>query len=47
MCTVLELGLIEYQEAYHLQRTLHQQRVEGKISDVSAPIGASTYHHHW
>jgi len=34
MCTVLELGLIEYQEAYHLQRTLHQQRVEGKISDV-------------
>jgi lipoic acid synthetase len=34
MCTVLELGLIEYQEAYNLQRTLHQQRVEGKISDV-------------
>ena len=34
MCTVLELGLIEYQEAYHLQRTLHQHRVEGKISDV-------------
>jgi lipoate-protein ligase B len=34
MCLVLELGLIEYQKAYHLQRTLHQQRVEGKISDV-------------
>ncbi|MCJ7783637.1 MAG: lipoyl(octanoyl) transferase LipB [Desulfobacterales bacterium] len=34
MCVVLELGLIEYQEAYNLQRTLHQQRVEGKISVV-------------
>jgi lipoic acid synthetase len=34
MCVVLELGLIEYQEAYNLQRTLHQQRVEGKISDI-------------
>ncbi len=34
MCVVLELGLIEYQEAYNLQRTLHQQRVERKISDV-------------
>jgi len=34
MCIVLELGLIEYQEAYKLQRTLHQQRVEGKIPDV-------------
>lgn len=34
MCVVLELGLIEYQEAYHLQRNLHRQRVEGKISDV-------------
>jgi len=34
MCIVLELGLIEYQEAYNLQRTFHQQRVEGKIPDV-------------
>jgi lipoic acid synthetase len=34
MCTVLELGLMEYQEAYELQKTLHRQRVEGKISDV-------------
>jgi len=34
MCIVLELGLIEYQEAYNLQRTLHQQRAEGKIPDV-------------
>ena len=34
MCVVFELGLVEYQEAYNLQRTLHQQRVEGKIPDV-------------
>jgi lipoic acid synthetase len=34
MCIVLELGLMEYQEAYNLQRILHRQRVEGKISDV-------------
>jgi lipoic acid synthetase len=34
MGTVLKLGLMEYQEAYKLQRTLHRQRVEGKISDV-------------
>ena len=34
MCVVLELGLIEYQEAYNLQRNLHRQRVEGKIPDV-------------
>jgi len=34
MCVVLELGLIEYQEAYYLQRNLHRQRVQGKISDV-------------
>jgi lipoic acid synthetase len=34
MGVVLELGLIEYQEAHHLQRILHQQRVEGKIPDV-------------
>jgi len=34
MCTVWELGLIEYEEAYHLQKTLYQQRVEGKIPDI-------------
>jgi lipoic acid synthetase len=34
MCIVLEMGLMEYQEAYQLQRTLHRQRVEGKIDDV-------------
>ena len=34
MCIVLKLGLMEYQEAYKLQRILHHQRVEGKISDV-------------
>lgn len=34
MCIVLELGFMEYQEAYKLQRSLHRQRVEEKISDV-------------
>jgi lipoate-protein ligase B len=34
MCIILELGLIEYREAYELQKTLHRQRVEGKIPDV-------------
>ena len=34
MCVVLELGLVEYQEAYKLQRTLHRQRIDGKISNV-------------
>jgi lipoate-protein ligase B len=34
MCIILEMGLMDYQEAYELQRTLHRQRVEGKISDV-------------
>jgi lipoate-protein ligase B len=34
MCIVLELGLMEYQEAYKLQRILHRQRVEGRISDM-------------
>ena len=34
MCLVLNLGLIEYNEAYKLQTILHRQRVEGKISDV-------------
>jgi len=34
MCLIWHLGLIEYSEAYQLQRTLHRQRVEGKIDDV-------------
>jgi lipoate-protein ligase B len=34
MCVVLKLGLVEYQEAYKLQRTLHRQRIDGKISNV-------------
>ena len=34
MCVVFKLGLMEYQEAYKLQRTLQFQRVEGEISDV-------------
>ena len=34
MCEVLDLGLMEYGEAWKLQRRLHHQRVEGKISDV-------------
>jgi len=34
MGSVLKLGLMEYQEAYKLQRTLHRRRVDKKISDV-------------
>jgi lipoate-protein ligase B len=34
MCLVWNLGLMEYSEAYKLQRTLHHQRVEEKIPDV-------------
>jgi lipoate-protein ligase B len=34
MCLVWDLGLIEYSEAWKLQRRLHCQRVEGKIDDV-------------
>jgi len=34
MCLVWNLGLIEYSEAWKLQRRLHRQRVEGKIDDV-------------
>jgi lipoyl(octanoyl) transferase len=34
MCYVWDLGLMEYNEAYELQKTLHCQRVEGKISDM-------------
>jgi len=34
MCLVWNLGLIEYSEAWKLQRRLHRQRAEGKIDDV-------------
>jgi len=34
MCEVWDLGLMEYSEAWELQRRLHCQRAEGKISDV-------------
>jgi len=34
MCQVWDLGLMEYGEAWKLQRRLHDERVEGKISDV-------------
>lgn len=33
-CVVYQLGLIDYGEAYQLQRRLHHQRLEGEISDV-------------
>jgi lipoic acid synthetase len=34
MCEIRDLGLMEYGEAWRLQRRLHRQRIEGKISDV-------------
>jgi len=34
ICTVYKLGLVEYGEAYQLQRRLHHQRLEKEISDV-------------
>jgi lipoate-protein ligase B len=34
MCLVWDLGLIEYSEAYQLQKNLQRKRIEGKISDV-------------
>jgi len=34
MCFVWDLGLIEYSEAWKLQRRLHHQRAEGNISEV-------------
>ena len=34
MCLVWDLGLIKYRDAWKLQKRLHHQRVEGKISDV-------------
>jgi lipoate-protein ligase B len=34
MCVIRDLGLMEYRDAWELQRKLHHQRVEGKISDL-------------
>ena len=34
LCAVCQLGLIEYSAAYHLQRRLALQRIEGRISDM-------------
>ena len=34
MCEVWDLGLIEYSKAWELQRKLHRQRIEGRISDI-------------
>jgi lipoate-protein ligase B len=34
MCVIRALGFMEYREAWELQRKLHHQRVDGKISDV-------------
>jgi lipoate-protein ligase B len=34
MYEVRDLGLIEYRKAWELQRKLHRQRIEGRISDV-------------
>lgn len=34
MCEIWNLGLMEYEEAWKLQKSLHHQRIEGEISDV-------------
>jgi len=34
MCDIWDLGVVEYREAWELQRRLHRQRVEGKIPDL-------------
>jgi lipoate-protein ligase B len=34
MCKVWNLGLIEFEEAWRLQKSLRHQRIEGEISDV-------------
>lgn len=34
MCEIRDLGLMEYGEAWELQRRLHHQRADGEISDV-------------
>ena len=34
MCLVWNIGLMEYGKAWELQKRLHQQRVQGEISDI-------------
>jgi len=34
LCAVYRLGLVEYREAYHLQRKLLRQRFDGEIKDT-------------
>lgn len=34
MCEIWDLGIVEYREAWELQRKLHQQRVQGRIPDL-------------
>jgi len=34
MCEIWDLGIVEYREAWELQRRLHHRRVEGKIPDL-------------
>ncbi len=34
LCTVYELGLVDYSEAYHLQRRLLDRRIRGLIGDI-------------
>jgi len=34
MCEIWDLGVVEYREAWELQRRLHHHRVEGKIPDL-------------
>jgi lipoate-protein ligase B len=34
MCEIWDLGIVQYREAWELQRRLHQQRVEGGIPDL-------------
>jgi lipoate-protein ligase B len=34
MCEIWDLGIVQYREAWKLQRRLHQQRVEGRIPDL-------------
>jgi lipoate-protein ligase B len=34
MCEIWDLGIVQYREAWKLQRRLHQHRVEGRIPDL-------------
>ena len=34
LCAVYQLGLIEYGDAYHLQKDLFQERLDGQITDT-------------